>query len=113
MINADVLTFQEFMTHEPLPLSIIHGAVLEFLQGREDVVLFGAFAVNAYVGEPRMTQDIDLLSNRAVKKFSCTNCVIFLSKKFHIADREQEIVADGKGFREFIKLASEGNRHLD
>ncbi len=64
MINADVLTFQEFAMHEQLPLSQIHEAVLEFLQGRDDVVLFGAQAVNAYVSEPRMTQDVDLLSVR-------------------------------------------------
>ena len=108
MINADTLTFQEFMTHEPLPLSNIHGAVLEFLQGREDVVLFGAFAVNAYVGEPRMTQDIDLLSNRAVEL--ADELRDFLSKKFHIAIRTRK-VADGKGFR-IYQVRSEGNRHL-
>ena len=51
--------------HETLPLSKIQEAVLEFLQGRDDVVLFGAQAVNAYVSEPRMTQDVDLLSPRA------------------------------------------------
>lgn len=49
MLNADVLTFREFVMHETLPLSKIHQAVLEFLQGREDAVLFGAQAVNAYV----------------------------------------------------------------
>jgi hypothetical protein len=65
MLNADVLTFQEFAMRKTLPLSKIHQAVLEFLQGRDDVVLFGAQAVNAYVSEPRMTQDIDLLSVRA------------------------------------------------
>ncbi|MEJ7699332.1 MAG: hypothetical protein WKF71_06750 [Pyrinomonadaceae bacterium] len=65
MLNADVLTFQEFAMREPLPLSKIHQAVLEFLQGRDDVVLFGAQAVNAYVSEPRMTQDVDLLLVRA------------------------------------------------
>ena len=51
--------------HEPLPLSKIQEAVLEFLQGRDDAVLFGAQAVNAYVSEPRMTQDVDILSTRA------------------------------------------------
>ena len=56
MLNAEVLTFQEFVTHEPLPLSKIQGAVLEFLQGRDDAVLFGAQAVNAYVSEPRATK---------------------------------------------------------
>ena len=53
--------------HETLPLSKIHQAVLEFLQGRDDVVLFGAQAVNAYVSEPRMTQVNDLLSTQADK----------------------------------------------
>jgi hypothetical protein len=47
---------------EPLPLATIHQAVLEFLRGRDDAVVFGAQAVNAYVGEPRMSQDIDLVS---------------------------------------------------
>jgi len=65
MLNAGVLTFQEFAMREPLPLAQIQEAVLEFLRGREDAVIFGAQAVNAYVGESRMTQDIDLLSTRA------------------------------------------------
>ena len=51
--------------HEPLPLSRIQEAVLEFLQGRTDAVLFGAQAVNAYVSEPRATQDVDIMSTRA------------------------------------------------
>jgi hypothetical protein len=59
------LTFQEFAVKEPLPLSTIQGAVLEFLQGREDAVVYGAQAVNAYVDEPRMTQEVDILSTRA------------------------------------------------
>src|SRR2546430_1819339 len=65
MFGADMLTFQEFMMGEPLPLATLHNAVLEFLQGRDDVVVFGAQAVNAYVNEPRMTQDLDLLSTPA------------------------------------------------
>jgi hypothetical protein len=72
------------MTHETLPLSKIHVSVLEFLQGRKDVVLFRAHAVNAYVAEPRMNQDVDLLSDRA---------------------------EDFKGFRIYQKR-KEGNRHL-
>lgn len=35
--------------HEPLPLATIHEAVLEFLRGRDDVVIFGAQAVAAIV----------------------------------------------------------------
>jgi hypothetical protein len=32
MLNADVLTFQEFAMRKTLPLSKIHQAALEFLQ---------------------------------------------------------------------------------
>ncbi|MGI8787235.1 MAG: nucleotidyl transferase AbiEii/AbiGii toxin family protein [Pyrinomonadaceae bacterium] len=108
MINADVLTFQEFAMRETLPLSKIQAAILEFLQGRKDVVLFGAQAVNAYVSEPRMTQDVDLLSTRADEL--ADELKDFLSDKFHIAIRIRE-VADGKGFR-IYQIRSEGNRHL-
>lgn len=107
MLNADVLTFQEFVMHETLPLSKIHQAILEFLQGREDVVLFGAQAVNAYVSEPRMTQDVDLLSTRA-KDFA-EELREHLSEKFHIAVRIREI--NEKGFR-IYQVRKEGNRHL-
>ncbi|MGI8545350.1 MAG: nucleotidyl transferase AbiEii/AbiGii toxin family protein [Aridibacter sp.] len=108
MINADVLTFQEFMTHEPLPLSKIHGAVLKFLQGRNDVVLFGAYAVNAYVSEPRMTQNVDLLSTNA--EVLAEELREYLNDKFEIAVRVRE-VGNGKGFRVYQKR-KEGNRHL-
>jgi hypothetical protein len=108
MLNADVLTFREFVTHEPLPLSKIHGAVLEFLQGRDDVVLFGAQAVNAYVPEPRMTQDVDLLSTRAAE--FAEELREYLGEKFHIAVRVREI-SEGKGFR-IYQTRKEGNRHL-
>lgn len=93
--------------HETLPLSKIHQAILEFLQGREDVVLFGAQAVNAYVSEPRMTQDVDLLSTRA-KDFA-EELREHLSEKFHIAVRIREI--NEKGFR-IYQVRKEGNRHL-
>jgi len=107
MLNADVLTFQEFVMHEPLPLSKIQEAVLEFLQGRDDAVLFGSQAVNAYVAEPRMTQDVDILSTRA-KEFA-EELRQHLSEKFHIAVRVLEI--RDKGFR-IYQTRKEGNRHL-
>ena len=65
MFGDGSLTFREFIMREPLPLATIHDAVLEFLRGRTDAVLFGAHAVNAYVEESRMTQDVDILSPRA------------------------------------------------
>ncbi len=65
MFTPGILTFREFMTHESLPLATIHQTVLEFLRERSDVVLFGAQAVNVYVDEPRMSQDVDLLTHDA------------------------------------------------
>jgi len=93
--------------HEPLPLSKIQGAVLEFLQGRDDAVLFGAQAVNAYVSEPRATQDVDILSTRA-KEFA-EELREHLSERFHIAVRVREI--GEKGLR-IYQTRKEGNRHL-
>lgn len=107
MLNADVLTFQEFVMHEPLPLSKIQEAVLEFMQGRDDAVLFGAQAVNAYVSEPRATQDVDILSTRA--KEMAEELREYLSERFHIAVRVREV--GEKGLR-IYQVRKEGNRHL-
>lgn len=107
MLNAEVLTFQEFVMHEPLPLSTIQGAILEFLQGRDDAVLFGAQAVNAYVAEPRATQDVDIMSNRG-HEFA-EELRQYLSDRFHIAIRVREI--RDKGLR-IYQTRKEGNRHL-
>jgi len=108
MLSADVLTFREFMMSEPLPLSTLHRAVLDFLRGRDDVVLFGAQAVNAYVSEPRMTQDVDLMSNRA--QLWAEELKQALHKQFQIAVRVREI-GQGKGYR-IHQVLQDGNRHL-
>jgi hypothetical protein len=108
MFEADVLTFQEFMAQEPLPLATVHNAVLEFLRDRSDVVVFGAQAVNAYVSEPRMTQDIDLLSSHA-KEFA-QELRKHLSQRFHIAVRVRQ-VGEGRGYRVF-QVRKSGSRHL-
>ena len=93
---------------EPLPLAIVQDAVLEFLRDREDAVVFGAQAVNAYVGEPRMTQDIDLISPRAAEL--AEELRDYLSQRFHIAVRVRE-VGEGRGYRLF-QVQKSGNRHL-
>lgn len=108
MLGNGVLTFREFAMREPLPLATIQEAVLEFLRDRDDAVLFGAQAVNAYVGEPRMTQDIDLLSNRAAELVE--ELREHLSQRFHIAVRVREIGA-GRGYR-LYQVQKSGNRHL-
>lgn len=108
MSNLDALTFYEFMAQEPLPLATIQKAVLEFLRGRDDAVLFGAQAVNAYVKEPRMTQDIDLLSPRAGDL--AEELRAHLSEQFHLAVRVRQ-VGRAKGYRLF-QVQKSGNRHL-
>src|SRR5207244_11951721 len=65
MFGDGGLTLREFAMKEPLPLAKVHEAVLEFLRHRDDAVLFGAQAVNAYVNELRLTQDVAILSPRA------------------------------------------------
>src|SRR6266446_810856 len=81
MLNAGTLTFKEFAMREPLPMATINDAVLEFLRGRDDAVVFGAQAVNAYVGEPRLSQDIDLVSTRAIE-FRTSSSTLDSSSEF-------------------------------
>ncbi len=108
MFGADVLTFREFTMREPLPLAAVHKAVLEFLRGRDDVVVFGAQAVNAYVNEPRMTQDLDLLSTHA--DVVAQQLLDNLRQRLRIAVRVRR-VGEGRGLRLF-QVRKSGNRHL-
>ncbi|HXU34800.1 MAG TPA: nucleotidyl transferase AbiEii/AbiGii toxin family protein [Blastocatellia bacterium] len=93
---------------EPLPLATIQNAVLAFLRDRDDGVVFGAQAVNAYVSEPRMTQDVDVLSTRA--EDLAEELREHLNQRFHIAVRVREI-SEGRGYRLF-QIQKSGNRHL-
>ena len=93
---------------ESLPLATIQEAVLAFLRGRGDAVVFGAQAVNAYVDEPRMTQDIDLLALHAAEL--AQELRDYLNERFHIAVRVREI-GEGRGFR-LYQVQKLGNRHL-
>ncbi|MFN8427574.1 MAG: nucleotidyl transferase AbiEii/AbiGii toxin family protein [Anaerolineales bacterium] len=93
---------------ETLPLATIQEAVLEFLRGRDDAVVFGAQAVNAYVPEPRMSQDIDLLSPRAAEL--AEELRTHLSDRFRVGIRVRE-VADGRGYI-LYQIQKSGNRHL-
>ncbi|MBI4617808.1 MAG: nucleotidyl transferase AbiEii/AbiGii toxin family protein [Planctomycetes bacterium] len=108
MFGDGALTFREFLMREPLPLATIHDAVLEFLRGRKDAVLFGAQAVNAYVDESRLTQDVDILSPRA--EALAEEVRDYLGTKFQIAVRVRE-VKEGLGYRVY-QMRKPKNRHL-
>lgn len=103
-----MLTAREYHMREPLPLSRVQEAILDFCRGRQDVVVFGAQAVNLYVSEPRMTQDVDLLSPRPAE------VVRELGEALHtalgMAVRSREVKA-GKAYR-LYQLKRQGNRHL-
>lgn len=102
------ITMREFMMNEPAPLSSIQEAVLEFLQDRDDVVVFGAQAVNAYVDEPRMSQDVDVLALEADQ--IAEELRACLNARFNIAVRVRS-VASGKGLR-IYQVRKPKNRHL-
>src|SRR5437899_1383954 len=108
MFGDGSLTFREFAMREPLPLATIHDAVLEFLRDRNDAVLYGAQAVNAYVEEPRMTQDVDIASTRALEL--AEELKKYLNKKFHVAVRIRD-VREGLGYR-IYQVQKPKNRHL-
>ncbi len=71
-------------------------------------MVFGAQAVNAYVNEPRMTQDIDLMSTRAAEL--AEELRGYLNERFHVALRVREI-GEGRGYR-LYQVQKSGNRHL-
>ena len=108
MFGDGSLTFQEFAMREPLPLARIHDAVLEFLRGRDDAAVFGAQAVNAYIDEPRMTQEVDILSPRAAEL--AEELRAHLNLRFQIAVRIRT-VAQGAGYR-LYQVRQPKNRHL-
>src|ERR1700730_17612110 len=108
MFGDGSLTFQEFAMGEPLPLATVHDADLEFLRGRDDAVLYGAQAVNAYVTEPRMTQDVDIASTRGAEL--AEELREYLNKRFHIAVRVRK-VREGIGYR-IYQVRKPENRHL-
>jgi hypothetical protein len=108
MFGDGSLTFREFAVREPLPLATIQAAVLEFLEGRDDAAVFGAQAVNAYVDEPRMTQDVDILSPRAEEL--AEELRAYLAQRFQIAVRTRT-VREGVGYR-IYQLRKPTNRHL-
>ena len=92
-----------------LPLTAIHEAILDFLKGRSDSVIFGAHAVNAYVPEPRATQDVDIMSLHPEKVAETLRD--YLAERLRIAVRVR-IAESGTGPRVYQIRKEEGNRHL-
>lgn len=95
------------MTDEPVPLASIFREILLLLATREDAVVFGAHAVNAYCEPERMTADIDLLCTDAARLAEDVRAR--LSERFRIAVRVREVVPGG--FRVY-QIRKPKNRRL-
>jgi hypothetical protein len=102
------LTLQEFSMANEVTLGEIHRVVLNFLQNRNDAIVFGAQAVNLYVDEPRMTQDVDVMSTIAAELAELIRSEVH--QKLNIATRVRS-VSNERGFR-VDQLRSPSNRHL-
>jgi hypothetical protein len=91
-------------------LSDIQRSLLTFLQKRSDVVIFGAYAINAYLNpnEMRMTADVNIQTLRG--QLLVTQISEHLHQEFYIAPRSRE-VKPGQAWRIYHDLRS-GNRHL-
>lgn len=102
------LTFREIVMNDPLPKGTIQQAVIDFLKDRDDAALFGAMAVNAYIDERRMTEDVDIVATSA-NEFT-ESLRQHLNEQFHIAVRVRSL-RDRIGLR-LYQLATPKNRHL-
>src|SRR5258708_34788726 len=96
------------MTHEEVPLADVFREVGRFLIGREDVVLFGAQAVNVYAETERMTEDVDVMSTRA--EALTEELRQRLTERFRMATRVH-VVVPGAGYR-LYQVRKPKNRHL-
>jgi hypothetical protein len=103
-----MLTATEYHMKEPVPLASVHEAIFDFCRGRGDVVVFRAQAVNVHVGEPRMTQDVDVLAPSP--KTTAEDLAAHLHALLHIAARVREI-RPGVGYRVY-QPRKQGTRHL-
>jgi hypothetical protein len=108
MLVDDGWTFREIVMKDPLPKGAIQQSVIEFLKGRQDAAVYGAMAVNAYVDERRMTEDVDIVSSRA--RELAEELRLHLGAQFHIAVRVRS-VRGGIGYRLYQVLKPK-NRHL-
>lgn len=111
MFGDGSLSFHEFATREPLPLATVHDAVLNFLRGRDDIVLDGSQAVNAYVTEARMTDDVDVLT--PCPQFIADEIRAHLEREFRIDVRVCGLGGRGIDFRVYQQREPRDRRFVD
>jgi hypothetical protein len=102
------LTFREFMSQEDVPLASIFREALSLLATRDDAVLFGAQAINAYCDPPRMTADLDVLSVDASGLAEALRAR--LAERFQIAARVR-VLEPERSYRVY-QVRKPRNRHI-
>ena len=101
---------------EPLPLAVVHEAILDFCRNRTDVCLFGAQALNEHTKAPRMTQDVDIMAEEPAR--TAKELASFLAERFQnqMAARVRAVRRGDTtlGYRIYQRRSEErgGNRHL-
>lgn len=103
------LTPSEYIMAESATLAAISSEVFDFLreQGKH-VILFGAHAVNVYATPPRMTSDVDVMTDLDAGSVA-EDIRARLARKFHIAVRVRKVKEEG--YRVY-QIQKDGNRHL-
>jgi len=111
-----MLSLAEYIMNEPLPLAVVHEAILDFCRNRTDLCVFGAHALNEHTKAPRMTQDVDIMAEdpaHAAKELAG-----FLAQRFQnqVAARVRAVKRGTTtlGYRIYQQRSEErgGNRHL-
>lgn len=111
-----MLALNEYLMREPLPLAVVHEAIIDFCKGRADVCLFGAQAFNRYTDVPRMTQDVDIMAEEP--ELVAEELAAFLGQRFphEMAVRIRAVRRGDSvlGYRVYQSRseARGGNRHL-
>lgn len=111
-----MLSLSEYIMQEPLPLAVLHEAILDFCRGREDVCVFGAQALSRHTGVRRMTQNVDIMAEQPE---TCAHDLAkYLTSRYphQMAARVRVIRRDDRvlGYRVYQQRSEErgGNRHL-
>ena len=111
-----MLSLSEYIMQEPLPLAVLHAAILDFCRGRRDLCIFGAQALARHTGTPRMTQDVDIMAEEP--ETCAEELAKVLSARFphQMAARVRTVRRDDRvlGYRVYQQRseAAGGNRHL-
>ncbi|KKJ00617.1 nucleotidyl transferase AbiEii/AbiGii toxin family protein [Prochlorothrix hollandica] len=108
-MQVECFTLHDLAQPMDVSLAQLQRSLLHFLQNRTDLVLFGAYAVNACLQpEVRMTADIDLQALEG--ETLVTEICDYLHQEFYIETRSRRVKNHG-AWRIYQVLKS-GNRHL-